>query len=409
MVKGIIAFGQCFLLDKIVGRSPSNIYQNPKFRSAVIQAILVFVVFYTFYSLYQTTVFNLEERGIKTSTSFFDQVAPFKVGFSPFLNFELGETTYIEVFYIGVLNTLLVAVLGIIAATLLGFFIGILRSSNNWLAQKFALIYVEIFRNMPLLLQIMFWNFAIFLAFLPPPKQSLEFGAFYLNGRGLQTPVPIVENNFLFNVWLGIIIFSIIASFIFRNWAKKRRDQTGKSLPVLGISIPFIIIIGISSFYILGKPFAVDLPVLGKFNFKGGGQLPLPLFSLWFALTVYTSAFIAENVRAGIASVSKGQIEAARSIGLTRPQMVKLIIIPQALRVIIPPTISQYLNLTKNSSLAMAVGYEEVVAVWANISLNQTGQALIIIAMTIIFFEICSLFTSFILNIYNRRIQITER
>ena len=183
---------------KIVGRSPSNIYRNPKFRSAIIQAVLVFIVFYTFYSLYQTTIFNLEERGIKTSTSFFDQVAPFKVGFSPFLNFELGETTYIEVFYIGVLNTLLVAVLGIIAATFLGFFIGILRSSNNWLAQKFALIYVEIFRNMPLLLQIMFWNFAIFLAFLPPPKQSLEFGAFYLNGRGLQTPVPIIENSFSF-------------------------------------------------------------------------------------------------------------------------------------------------------------------------------------------------------------------
>ena len=148
---------------------------------------------------------------------------------------------------------------------------------------------------------------------------------------------------------------------------------------------------------------------MGKFNFKGGGQLPLPLFSLWFALTIYTSAFIAENVRAGISSISKGQVEAARSIGLTRAQMVKMIILPQALRVVIPPTISQYLNLTKNSSLAIAVGFEEVVAVWANISLNQTGQALIIIAMTIVFYECCSLFTSFILNIYNKRVQITER
>ena len=145
----------------------------------------------------------LKREGSKRAHRFLIKVAPFKVGFSPFLNFELGETTYIEVFYIGVLNTLLVAVLGIIAATFLGFFIGILRSSNNWLAQKFALIYVEIFRNMPLLLQIMFWNFAIFLAFLPPPKQSLEFGAFYLNGRGLQTPVPIIENSFLFKVWLA--------------------------------------------------------------------------------------------------------------------------------------------------------------------------------------------------------------
>ena len=327
----------------------------------------------------------------------------------PFLDFELGTTTYIKVFYIGVLNTLLVAVLGIIAATFLGFFIGILRSSNNWLAKKVALIYVEIFRNMPLLLQIMFWNFAIFLAFLPPPKQSLEFGSFFLNGRGLHTPVPIVEHSLLFKVWLGVVILSILLSFIFRRWAKIRFNNTGKSLPVLSISFSFIIIISISAFYILGQPLTVDIPVLGKFNFKGGGQLPLPLFSLWFALTIYTSAFIAENVRAGISSVSKGQIEAARSIGLTRSQMVKMIIIPQSMRVIIPPTISQYLNLTKNSSLAMAVGYEEVVAVWANISLNQTGQALIIIAMTIIFFEFCSLFTSFILNMYNKRIQITER
>ena len=392
-----------------MSKFPLTLHRNPKFRAAIVQAALVFLVFYAFYSLYQTTVFNLEERGIKTSTSFFDQVAPFKVGFSPFLDFDLGTTTYIKVFYIGVLNTLLVAVLGIIAATFLGFFIGILRSSNNWLAKKVALVYVEIFRNMPLLLQIMFWNFAIFLAFLPPPKQSLEFGAFFLNGRGLQTPVPIVENNLLFKVWLGVVILSVLISLVFRKWAKIRFNNTGKSLPVLSISFSFIIIVSISAFYILGQPLTVDIPVLGKFNFKGGGQLPLPLFSLWFALTIYTSAFIAENVRAGISSVSKGQIEAARSIGLTRSQMVKMIIIPQSMRVIIPPTISQYLNLTKNSSLAMAVGYEEVVAVWANISLNQTGQALIIIAMTIIFFEFCSLFTSFILNMYNRRIQITER
>ena len=210
-----------------MGRSPITIYRNPKFRAVIIQALLVFLVAYAFYSLYQTTVYNLEERGIKTSTSFFDQVAPFKVGFSPFLNFELGETTYIKVFYIGVLNTLLVAVLGIVAATFLGFFIGIIRSSNNWLAQKFALTYVEIFRNMTLLLQIMFWNFAIFLAFLPPPKQSLEFGVFYLNGRGLQTPVPIIENNFLFKVWLGVVILSVITSFIFRNWVKKKTQSNG--------------------------------------------------------------------------------------------------------------------------------------------------------------------------------------
>ena len=385
------------------------LHRNPKLRAFLLQASLLLLVAYALFSVYQTTVYNLEERGIKTSTGFFDEVAPFKVGYSPFLEFKLGETTYIEVFYIGVLNTLLVAILGIFASTFLGFFVGIMRTSQNWLASKCALFYVETFRNMPLLLQIMFWNFAIFLAFLPPPKHSIEMGLLFLNSRGLHTPIPIIENQFLSTIWFGIIFSTFVGTFVFSRWAKKRFEKTGKTLPVLLISFISIIVIGIMSFLMLGSPLGIDIPVLGKFNFKGGGQLPLPLFSLWFALTIYTSAFIAENVRAGISSISKGQVEAARSIGLSRAQMVRMIIIPQALRVVIPPTISQYLNLTKNSSLAIAVGFEEVVAVWANISLNQTGQALIIIAMTIIFYECCSLLTSFILNVYNKRVQITER
>ena len=385
------------------------LHRNPKLRAFLLQASLLLLVAYALFSVYQTTVYNLEERGIKTSTGFFDEVAPFKVGYSPFLEFKLGETTYIEVFYIGVLNTLLVAILGIFASTFLGFFVGIMRTSQNWLASKCALFYVETFRNMPLLLQIMFWNFAIFLAFLPPPKHSIEMGLLFLNSRGLHTPIPIIENQFLSTIWFGIIFLTFVGTFVFSRWAKKRFEKTGKTLPVLLISFISIIVIGILSFLMLGSPLGIDIPVLGKFNFKGGGQLPLPLFSLWFALTIYTSAFIAENVRAGISSISKGQVEAARSIGLSRAQMVRMIIIPQALRVVIPPTISQYLNLTKNSSLAIAVGFEEVVAVWANISLNQTGQALIIIAMTIIFYECCSLLTSFILNVYNKRVQITER
>ena len=385
------------------------LHRNPKLRSFALQASLLLLVAYALISVYQTTVSNLEDRGIKTSTSFFDEVAPFKVGYSPFLEFKLGETTYIEVFFIGVLNTLLVAVLGILAATFLGFFIGVMRTSQNWLASKCALFYVETFRNMPLLLQIMFWNFAIFLAFLPPPKQSIEMGLFFLNSRGLHTPIPVIENHLSSTIWFGFIFASFVGALVFAKWSKKRFESTGKSLPVFLISLSSIIAVSYISFVILGSPLGIDIPVLGKFNFKGGGQLPLPLFSLWFALTIYTSAFIAENVRAGISSISKGQVEAARSIGLTRAQMVKMIILPQALRVVIPPTISQYLNLTKNSSLAIAVGFEEVVAVWANISLNQTGQALIIIAMTIVFYECCSLFTSFILNIYNKRVQITER
>ena len=385
------------------------IHRNPKFRALLVQVFVLSIVVFGIFSIYETTVFNLQERGIKTSSNFFDEVAPFKVGFSPFLNFELGKTTYIEVFYIGILNTLLVALLGIFAATILGFIIGIFRLSPNWIASKMSLIYIEIFRNVPLLLQIMFWNFAVFLAFLPPPKKSIEIGLFYLNSRGLHSPLPFIEDNYNFTIWIFVLTIAAFSGFIFSKWAKKKFDLTGIALPVKTINILSFLAIAVCSYIFLRGPLGFDIPVLGKFNFKGGGQIPLPLFSLWFALTIYTSAFIAENVRAGISSVSKGQLEASRSLGLKRSQMINMIIIPQAMRVIIPPTISQFLNLTKNSSLAVAVGYEEIVAVWAGISLNQTGQALIIIAMTIIVYECMSLFTSFILNIYNRRIQITER
>ena len=384
-------------------------YRDPRFRSLIIQILVLALVSYGLLFIYQTTLANLVERGIQTSVSFFDDVAPFKIGFSPFLEFNLGKTTYIEVFYIGILNTLLIAALGIAASTIVGFFIGIIRLSPNWLASKCALIYIEVFRNVPLLLQIMFWNFAVFLATLPPPKKSIELGFIYLNSRGLHTPKPFVDDLTNFNIWMFILFIGLCFCFWITKRSRKQFEQTGKRNSISLYNFFGFIIFAILSYFALGSPLGFDLPVLGKFNFKGGGQLPLPLFSLWFALTIYTSAFIAENVRAGITSVSKGQIEAARSIGLTRTQMINMIIIPQAMRVIIPPTISQFLNLTKNSSLAVAVGYEEIVAVWAGISLNQTGQALIIIAMTIIVYECMSLFTSFILNAYNRKMQIVER
>ena len=384
-------------------------YRDPRFRSLIIQIFVLAIVSYGLLFIYQTTVSNLVERGIQTSVSFFDDVAPFKIGFSPFLDFDLGKTTYIEVFYIGILNTLLIAVLGIVASTFVGFFIGIIRLSPNWMASKCALIYIEVFRNVPLLLQIMFWNFAVFLATLPPPKKSIELGFIYLNSRGLHTPTPFIDDMMYFYIWILILLIGLFFCFWLNKRSRKQFEQTGKRVPIRLYNLFGFIIFGFLSYFVLGAPLGFDLPVLGKFNFKGGGQLPLPLFSLWFALTIYTSAFIAENVRAGIASVSRGQIEAARSIGLTRSQMIDMIIIPQAMRVIIPPTISQFLNLTKNSSLAVAVGYEEIVAVWAGISLNQTGQALIIIAMTIIVYECMSLFTSFVLNAYNRKMQIVER
>ncbi|MGB0359176.1 MAG: amino acid ABC transporter permease [Litorivicinaceae bacterium] len=390
-------------------RTRVPLHRDPKFRALIIQVLALGLVVYGFYSLFQTTVDNLVARGIQTGTSFFDEVAPFQIGFSPFFDYKLGESTYIDVFFVGIQNTILVAVLGIIAATILGFFIGVIRLSPNWLISRGALAYIEIFRNVPLLLQIMFWNFAIFLPSLPAPKNSIELGAFYLNARGFHTPLPVIENSTGFGIWIALLAILCLGLVVFAKRAKARFEETGQQLPVGLISLATIVGGGYILYLIAGSPLIFDEPVLGRFNFKGGGQLPLPLFSLWFALTLYTAAFIAENVRAGIQSVSHGQNEAAHALGLSRKDTVRLVTIPQALRVIIPPTISQYLNLTKNSSLAVAVGYEELVAVWAGITLNQTGQALVIIGMTVAVYECLSLFTSFVLNWYNKRIQLTER
>jgi general L-amino acid transport system permease protein len=393
----------------VTERTRVPLHRDPKFRALIVQILALGLVVYGFYSLFQTTADNLVARGIQTGTSFFDEVAPFQIGFSPFFDYKLGESTYIDVFFVGIQNTILVAVLGIIAATILGFFIGVIRLSPNWLISRGALAYIEIFRNVPLLLQIMFWNFAIFLPSLPAPKNSIELGAFYLNARGFHTPLPVIEDSTGFGIWIGLLAILCLGLVVFARRAKARFEETGHKLPVGLISLAAIFVGGYILYLIAGSPLIFDEPVLGRFNFKGGGQLPLPLFSLWFALTLYTAAFIAENVRAGIQSVSQGQNEAAHALGLSRKDTVRLVTIPQALRVIIPPTISQYLNLTKNSSLAVAVGYEELVAVWAGITLNQTGQALVIIGMTVAVYECLSLFTSFVLNWYNKRIQLTER
>ena len=390
-------------------RARVPLHRDPKFRALVFQILALGLVFYGFHSLFQTTVDNLVARGIQTGTSFFDEVAPFQIGFSPFFDYKLGESTYIDVFFVGIQNTILVAVLGIIAATILGFFIGVIRLSPNWLVSRGALAYIEIFRNVPLLLQIMFWNVAIFLPSLPAPKNSIEMGSFYLNARGFHTPLPVVDDSTGFTIWIAMLVILCAGLVVFARRAKVRFEETGEQLPIGWISLGVIFGGGYLLYLIAGSPLIFDEPVLGRFNFKGGGQLPLPLFSLWFALTLYTAAFIAENVRAGIQAVSQGQNEAAHALGLSRKDTVRLITIPQALRVIIPPTISQYLNLTKNSSLAVAVGYEELVAVWAGITLNQTGQALVIIGMTVAVYECLSLFTSFVLNWYNKRIQLTER
>ena len=384
-------------------------HRNPTIRGLIAQAVLVGFVVWGLVVIYGNTLANLRARGIQTGFGFLNEVAPFGVAFSPFIDFHLGQSTYLTVFFIGIQNTIIVSLAGIIAATLLGFVIGVMRLSPNWFMSKIAAVYIEVFRNVPILLLIMFWNFAIFLPSLPGPRQSLGAGGFFLNNRGAYLPRPLIENSTGFTAFLIALLLGFLAIWGLRKYAEKQQELTGKTFSgaLAGFGV-MLMLIGFAAL-LFGAPFTFDAPVLGRFNLSGGIEIPLPLFSLWFALSTYTAAFIAENVRGGIASVSKGQWEAAAALGLSRPHMLRFVIIPQAMRVIVPPTISQFLNLTKNSSLATAIAYEDLVSLWAGTSLNQTGQALIIIAMTILVYEIMSLSTSLILNLYNKRIQLVER
>jgi general L-amino acid transport system permease protein len=386
------------------------LYRNPTVRGAVAQLVVLAIVVWALVTIFNNTVANLRVRGIQTGFGFMDQIAPFAVGFSPFIEYKLGKSPYWLVFLIGIQNTVIVSVLGIIAATLIGFTVGVMLLSPNFFLSRFALLYIETFRNIPVLLQIMFWNFAVFLPRLPAPQQSLSAGSgIFLNNRGLYLPRPVPADGGGMWARLAAFIIGIIATALFLRWARRRQYLTGRRPP--GVLYGLVVMAGLVALAFLSfdAPLTFERPELGRFNLTGGIQLPLPLFSLWFALSTYAASFIAENVRGGIVSVSRGQTEAAQSLGLSRAKMLRLVVIPQALRVIIPPTINEYLNLTKASSLAAAVAYEDLVSLWSGITLNQTGQALVIIAMTIVVYETLSLITSAILNIYNKRVQMAEK
>jgi general L-amino acid transport system permease protein len=385
-------------------------YRNPLIRGIAAQIVVLGAVITAFLWIFSNTVANLHDRHIQVGFSFLFQTAPFGVGFSPFIDYKLGQSPYWLVFLISIQNTIIIALLGIVAATILGFVIGVMRLSPNFFLSRFAALYIETFRNIPVLLQIMFWNFAIFLPLLPFPKDSLSLGRlFFLNNRGLYFPKPLAQAGAGPWMLLAAIILGIAAIVLFNRWARQRQYSTGRRPPGILYGILTLTGLILCVFLLFDAPVKFEVPELGRFNLTGGLQLPLPLFSLWFALSTYTASFIAEEVRGGIRSVSHGQTEAAQSLGLRRSPTLRLVIIPQALRVIIPPTINQYLNLTKNSSLAVAVGYEEIFNLWAGIALNQTGQSLIIIAMTIVVYLSLSLATSAVLNWYNKRIQLVER
>ena len=385
--------------------------RDPAMRALFFQGALVAGLLWAIITIASNTAQNLEERGIRVGLHFFDDVAPFNIplDFFPLWSFTLGESLYWDVFIIGVQNTIIISIAGVIGATMLGFFIGILRLSPNWLAAKLAAVYIESFRNTPLLLQLLFWNFAIFLPLAPHPRQSWTLAdGIILNKAGLYFPKPELTAIGI-TLFLAAAIVAVCAIVIMTKWSRKRQEQTGKAFPLFWAGLGVFVVAFALAFLFAGGQVSFDYAQLKGLNYRGGARLPLIAFALWFGLTVYTAAFIAENVRGGILSVAKGQTEAARSLGLHHTGTLKLVVIPQAMRVIIPPTISQFLNLTKNSSLAVAIGYPEVVNVWAGISLNQTGQSLVIMAMTIAVYWTLSLLTSATLNWYNARVQLQGR
>jgi general L-amino acid transport system permease protein len=374
-------------------------------RALLFQVLLMLSVVLFFFLIGATALSNLEKQGITSGFSFLSQKAGF--GIIQTLISYSESSTYGRTFLVGLLNTLLISVLGIICATLLGFLIGVARLSSNWLIAKLAGIYIEIFRNLPLLLQIFFWYFAV-LSSLPHPRNSLQLGDWlFLNIRGIYIPRPLPEQGFAL---LGIIfLMSIAGVCALKIWARKYQEKTGTELPTLSASLAIVIIPSAITWFATGGPLHWELSSLQGFNFKGGLIVIPELAALLLALTVYTASLIAEIVRSGILSVSHAQTEAARALGIPQGKILRLVVIPQAMRVMIPQMTSQYLNLVKNSSLATAIGYPDLVSVFSGTSLNQTGQAIEIIAMTMAVYLTINLTISWLMNRYNARILLQEQ
>ncbi|MCG7599544.1 amino acid ABC transporter permease [Halomonas sp. McH1-25] len=385
------------------GRGP--LWRDPATRALIVQVLLFVALAAVIGFLVHNTMTNLEERGIRTGFGFLDERAGFAI---PQTLVEYSsDDSYGRTFVIGLLNTLLVSLLGIVAATIIGFAVGIARLSPNWLLAKLATVYVEIFRNIPLLVQILFWYFAVLQA-LPSPRQSLSlFDAFFINVRGLVVPDPQPLEGFAATPWA--LLAAIVATLVLAVVARKRQARTGKALPMYWLGAALIIGLPLAVFLVTGMPLEWSMPEMAGFNFRGGINVMPELLALWLALSIYTAAFIAEIVRSGIQSVPYGQIEAARSLSLPSSISLRKVVLPQAMRVIVPQLTSQYLNLIKNSSLATAIGYPDIVAVFAGTTLNQTGQAIEIIAMTMAVYLVISLAVSLLMNIYNARTLLKER
>ncbi|MGF6159910.1 general L-amino acid transport system permease protein [Ensifer sp. KUDG1] len=385
-------------------KASGSFINDPQVRGIFYQVITVVLVGAFVYWVADNTIENLKRANIASGYDFLRGRAGFDVGQS--LIAYTSDSTYQRALVVGLLNTLLVAVCGIFTATIIGFAVGIGRLSHNWLIAKLSLAYVEVFRNIPPLLVIFFWYSGV-LAILPQPRESAALPLnMFLNNRGLAFPKPVLGDGWQYTFFAFVI--AIILSFAVAHYARKKQEATGQRFPLLWAVLGLIIGLPLLTFFATGSPITFDIPVAGKFNLTGGSVIGPEFLSLFLALSFYTAAFIAEIVRAGIRGVSKGQTEAAHALGIRPGLTTRLVVVPQALRIIIPPLTSQYLNLTKNSSLAVAIGYADLVAVGGTI-LNQTGQSIEVVTIWIIVYLSLSLTTSLFMNWFNARMALVER
>lgn len=390
----------------------SMLLNDTRYRSYTFQFIALILLIVSFAYLGSNLFQNLAAAGLDISYQFLGAPAGYDIN-QTLVEYD-SQSSNARAALVGILNTLLVAFLACVTATVFGVIAGVLRLSNNWLVSKLMAFYVEIFRNIPVLIWIII-IFTIMTAVLPGPRafrgdnatSSMLFDAFAFTNRGIYTPAPVWGPGSL--VVVAAFIASIIGVFAYRRYATNLLYETGRLLPMGWPSLAILIVPSIAVYFIMGSPIGLEYPELKGFNFKGGIKIGGPLIALWFALSIYTGAFIAENVRAGIQAISKGQTEAAGALGLRPGRIMNLVVLPQALRVIIPPLISQYLNITKNSSLAIAVGYADVTATLGGITLNQTGRAIECVLLLMLFYLTISLSISAIMNVYNNSVKLKER
>ena len=381
-----------------------SFWYDPAKRAIIYQVVVLGIVGLVAYYLFTNTLANLERQNIATGFGFLTKEASFEIGESP-IPYSAADT-YGRALLVGVLNTIKVSFIGIILTVILGTFVGIARLSRNWLVAKLAGIYIEVMQDIPVLLQLVFW-YAVFYDTFPSPRQALNpiRGVFLCNrGMAFAVPQPHPVYGYMALVFLG----GCIAVWLLHRWARKRQEQTGQIFPVFLVSFAILLVLPLATWLLGGAPLKMNVPKLVGFNFEGGTTLSPEFAALLLGLVLYTAAFVAEIVRAGIQAISRGQVEAAMSMGLKPGQVLRLVILPQALRVIIPPLTSQMLNLTKNSTLAIAIGFPDFVSV-ANTTINQTGQAIEGVGMIMVVYLFFSLSTSGLMNWYNKRVALVER